>query len=181
MMVGGSIQFFTCCWTAVPNWKLASGHPPFLGTWACLASQVALVVKNMPASAADVRDMGLISGLGRSPGEGQHNPLQYPCLENPVDRGAWWATVHSIAKSQTRQKRLSRHSGRALPDPLPRSSFGNLSIFGWAGSSLLPGLCVVAMWGLLSSCSTWASHCGSVSCCGPQALEHGLSSCGTQA
>ena len=101
MMVGGSIQFFTCCWTAVPNWKLASSHPPFLGTWACLASQVALVVKNMPASAADVRDMGLISGLGRSPGEGQHNPLQYPCLENPVDRGAWLATVRGVAQSQT--------------------------------------------------------------------------------
>ena len=60
-------------------------------------------------------------------------PFQYSCLENPVDRGAWWATVHSIAKSQTRQKRLSRHSGRALPDPLPRSSFVNLFIYFWLG------------------------------------------------
>jgi len=49
---------------------------------------VVLVVKNAPASARDVRDMGLISGLGRSPGGGHGNPLQYSCLENPMDRGA---------------------------------------------------------------------------------------------
>ena len=47
-------------------------------------------------------DLGLIPGLGRSPGEGNGNPLQYSCLENPMDRGAWWATVHRVAKSQTR-------------------------------------------------------------------------------
>ena len=52
-----------------------------------------LVVKNPPASAADFRDLGLIPGSGRSPGEGDGNPLQYSCLENPVDRGAWRATV----------------------------------------------------------------------------------------
>ena len=72
------------------------------------ASQVALVIKNLSANAGDIRDLGSIPGLGRSPGEGQHNPLQYPCLENPRDRGAWWATVHGIAKSQTQLKRLSR-------------------------------------------------------------------------
>ena len=53
------------------------------------ASQVALVVKNPLANAGDVRDMGLISGSGRSSGEGHGNPLQYFCLENPMDRGAW--------------------------------------------------------------------------------------------
>ena len=53
------------------------------------------VVKNLPAS---VGDMGLIPGLGRSPGEGNGNPLQYSCLENPMDRGAWWATVYRVAK-----------------------------------------------------------------------------------
>ena len=53
------------------------------------------VVKNVPANA---RDAGLIPGLGRSPGEGNDNPLQYSCLENPTDRGAWWATVNGIAK-----------------------------------------------------------------------------------
>jgi len=62
-------------------------------------SQVVLVVKNPPASAGDVRDVGLFPGLGRSPGEGHGNPFQYSCLENPMDRGAWWAMVHRVAKS----------------------------------------------------------------------------------
>ena len=53
------------------------------------------------ASACNAGDLGLISGSGRSPGEGNGNPLQYSCLENPMDRGAWWATVHGVAKSQT--------------------------------------------------------------------------------
>ena len=58
------------------------------------ASQVSLVVENTPASAGDIRDAGLITGSGRSPGEGNGNPLQYSCLGNPMDRGAWRATVH---------------------------------------------------------------------------------------
>ena len=53
------------------------------------------------ASACNAGDLGLIPGLGRSPGEGNGNPLQYSCLENPMDRGAWWATVHGVAKSRT--------------------------------------------------------------------------------
>ena len=68
---------------------------------------MALVVKNLPASAGDLRDMGLIPGSGRSPGEGNGNPLQYSCLGNPMDRGAWWATVHGVARSRTRLKQLS--------------------------------------------------------------------------
>ena len=60
---------------------------------------MALVVKNPPASAEDVRDMGLIPGSGRSPGEGHGNSHQYSCLENPVDRGVWQATVHGVAES----------------------------------------------------------------------------------
>ena len=52
------------------------------------------MVKNLLANAGDIRDMGSIPGLGRSPGEGHGNPLQYSCLENPMDRGAWWITVH---------------------------------------------------------------------------------------
>ena len=63
------------------------------------ASQVALMVKNMSANAGDIRDMGSIPGLGRSPGGGHGNPLQYSCLENPMDRGAWRATVHRITNS----------------------------------------------------------------------------------
>ena len=51
------------------------------------------MVKNLPANAGDAGDVALIPGLGRSPGEGNGNPLQYPCLENPTDREAWWATV----------------------------------------------------------------------------------------
>ena len=53
-------------------------------------------------SAHNAGDMGSIPGLGRSPGEGNGNPLQYSCLENPMDGGAWWAIVHRVAKSQTR-------------------------------------------------------------------------------
>ena len=64
------------------------------------AAQVALVVKNPPASAGDARDVGSIPGSGSSPGVRSGNPLQYPFLENPVDRGAWWFTVHGVAKSQ---------------------------------------------------------------------------------
>ena len=52
-------------------------------------------------STCNAGDLGLILGLGRSPGGGHENPLQYPCMENPTDRGAWRATVHSIAESQT--------------------------------------------------------------------------------
>ena len=59
------------------------------------------MVKNRLANAGDIRDGGLIPGLGRSPGEGDGNPLQYACLENPMDRGAWWATVHRGAKNWT--------------------------------------------------------------------------------
>ena len=59
------------------------------------------VIKNLPAI------QGLIPGSGRSPGEGNGNPLQYSCLENPTDTEAWWATVHMVTKSPTRLKRLS--------------------------------------------------------------------------
>ena len=65
------------------------------------ASQVALEVKNLPANAGYIRDMDLIPGLGRSPGEGNDNPLQYSCLENSKDREAWRATAHRVAKRQT--------------------------------------------------------------------------------
>ena len=62
------------------------------------ASRVVLVVKNPPANAGNKRDVGLIPGSGRSPGEGNGNPLQYSCLENPMDRGAWRAIVHGATK-----------------------------------------------------------------------------------
>ena len=59
------------------------------------------MIKNPPANAGDVRDMGSISGLERSPREGNGNPLQYSRLENPMDGGPWWATVRGVAKSRT--------------------------------------------------------------------------------
>ena len=70
------------------------------------------VVKNPPANAGDIREVGSIPGLGRSPGAGYGDPLQYSCLENPKDRGARRATVHRVEKSQTGLKRLSsrRHT-----------------------------------------------------------------------
>ena len=65
------------------------------------ASQVALVVKNLPATAGDVRDMGSIPGLGRCPGEGNSYPLLNSCLENHMDRRDWWATVLTVVQSWT--------------------------------------------------------------------------------
>ena len=62
---------------------------------------MALVVKNLPANARDVRDVGSIPESGRSPGGGHGNPLQCSCLENPMGRGAWWAMINSVSKSQT--------------------------------------------------------------------------------
>ena len=59
---------------------------------------VGTVVKNLPADAGDTRDVGSIPGSGRSPGGGNGNPLQYSCLGNPMDRGAWWATVQGVLK-----------------------------------------------------------------------------------
>ena len=69
-------------------------------------------VKNLPAS---VGDLGLIPGLGRSPGEGNGSPLQYSCLENSMDSGAWWATVHGFTKSQTRLSVLIYTYTHTLP------------------------------------------------------------------
>ena len=103
-------------------------------------SQVALVVKNPPANAGDIRELGSIPGLGRFLGGGHGNPIQYSCLENPTDRGAWWAIVHGIAKSRARlsdftfifhfhalEKEMATHSsvlawripGTGEPDGLP--------------------------------------------------------------
>ena len=79
-------------WATELNWTelnaMASGSPG------------GSVVKNLPASTGDTRDVGSIAGSGRSPGEGHGNPLQNSCLENPLDRGDWQATVHGLAKSQ---------------------------------------------------------------------------------
>ena len=85
-----------------------AAHSTFLGVGR-VASQVALVVKNLLANAGDLRDAGSIPGSGSFPGEANSKPLQYSCLENPMDRGAWQATVHRVTKSWTRLKRFSMH------------------------------------------------------------------------
>ena len=117
-----------------PAWRSreveTSGNPrSILMSWSSedvlsssVPSQGALAVRNLPANkAGSIRDAGLIPGLGRSPGGGNGRPLQYPCLENPMDRGDWRATVHRISKSQTQLKRLSMHA--CLPEYA--SSFWN--------------------------------------------------------
>ena len=89
------------CWLPARQstaWFKVTVHFSLRGIFACLlcarASQVAPGVKNPPANARDVRDADSIPGSGRSPGEGHGNPLQYSCLKNPMDRGAWWAIIH---------------------------------------------------------------------------------------
>ena len=86
------------------------GHFKCLTVLSTIPSQVALVVMNPPANAGGLRDVGSISGLERSPGGGSGNPLQYSCLENSMNRGAWRATVHGVTKSQTRLQQPSMHS-----------------------------------------------------------------------
>ena len=75
------------------------------------AFQAALVVKNLPANVGDIRNAGSSSGLGRSSEGGNSKPLQYSCLENSMDRGAWWATVHGVKKSWTQ---LSTHAHKHI-------------------------------------------------------------------
>ena len=121
-------------------------------------SQVTLVVKNPPANSGDLRDMGSIPESGRSPGGGNGNPLHYSCLGNPMDRGAWWATVYGIAKSWTRLKRLSVHIEPIgnVSHTLPRSReiWSETSESAVAGVSLL-GMLAFDWWSRL-----WTFHLG---------------------
>ena len=91
-----------------PAWQptLLSFQCQYYPVW---ASQVALVLKNLPADAGTVQDAGSIPGSGRSPAGGHGNPCQYSCLENPMERAAWQATVPRVAKSRTRLTGLSMH------------------------------------------------------------------------
>ena len=103
--------------------------------WTSLMAQT---VKCLPT---DAGDLGSIPGLGRSPGEGNGNPLQYSCLENPMDGGAWWATVHGVSKSQDTTERLHFQT-HLLPissvhcEHSPSDSRGRLQQ-SWSGASLL--------------------------------------------
>ena len=95
------------CWDLKPVKTLIGNEPTVFYleslTW-CLDFPG---IKNPPPSAGDIRDASSSPGSGRSPEVGNGNPLQYSCLENPMDRGAWWATVHGVAKSRTRLRLLS--------------------------------------------------------------------------
>ena len=102
-----------------------------------------LVLKNLPANAGDAREMGLICGSGRSPGAGNGNLLQYSCLKNSMDRGAWWAIVHGVTKSQTQLSTYAGPQGEPLyftkqpPTPYePRGSHHALP-----NLALCPGRC----------------------------------------
>ena len=87
--------------------------------WTCFICYYGLLQwlssKESACNAGGVGDTGLIPGLGRFPEEGHGNPLQYSSLENPLDRGAWWATVHRIAESWTWLKQLSRQAASSDP------------------------------------------------------------------
>ena len=79
------------------NFSIRKSPDPFI----CFCIAYSCLVKSLLANAGNIRDTGSIPGSGRSPGGGHGNPVQYPCLENPMDRGAWQATVHRVAKCQT--------------------------------------------------------------------------------
>ena len=79
------------------------------------ASQAVFIIKNLSANAGDIRGVGSVPRLGRSPGEGNSNPLQYSCLENAMDREVWRTTVHGVTQGQTRLKRLSRGTKMVIP------------------------------------------------------------------
>ena len=85
-------MIFLCMCTSVPSLHFLQSSMGF---------PAGSVVKNPPANAGDTRDAGSVPALGRSPGEGNDNPLQYSCLEKSMDRGAWWATVHVGVKNWT--------------------------------------------------------------------------------
>ena len=110
-----------------------------------------LVIKNLLANAGDIRDSGPIPGLGRSPGEGHGNPLQYSCLENPIDRGAWPATVPWITKNQIQLKWLSMHACLCLLFWLWNYIFLNVCSF--LGSSMYVNVIVC-----VSACVYWQLH-----------------------
>ena len=97
------------------------------------AGSYSLVIENLSANAVDVRDMDSIPGLGRSTGRGHGNPRQYSCMENPMDRGAWWATVHTIAKSWSPLKRLSKQAvtTQSFPTGSTLTAGTSRNIYGW--------------------------------------------------
>ena len=118
---GGLYLLYLFFWPCIQFWTNSPPPPPLTG-----ASQV---VKNSTADTRDIRDVGSIPGLRRSPEVGNGNPLQCSCLENPMDRGAWQATIHGVTKSQTWLKRLSTTAQPPHPlhPSLPLICYGAIS------------------------------------------------------
>ena len=120
-MVGPALLFsFSSdyfCFHLLPSTEVDLSLVNILNPTSVLILQVALVIKNLPANAGDVRDTGSTPASGRSPERGHGNSLQYSCLENPMERGAWRATVHGIAQSWTQMKRLSTHTHTHFSTP----------------------------------------------------------------
>ena len=136
----------------------------FIRTWAEIGGfPGGTVVKNLPANAGDAEDVGLIPGLQRSPGGRHGNPLQYSCLENPMDRGAWQATVLRVARDLDTSSQLSMHRNKEKPS-LPLNSPLLLSLMEKAmatHSSTLHGrmsLVGCSPWGRLESHTTEPLH-----------------------
>ena len=100
MATHSSILAWRIPWTEEPGELQSTGSQRVRHDWVTLLTY--FVVRNLPINAGDVRDTDSIPGSGRSPGGGHGNPLQCSCLKNPMDRGAFWVTVHRVAKSQTR-------------------------------------------------------------------------------
>ena len=100
--------------TAEPGGLPSMGSHRVGHDWSDLAAAASILGfpggSDCKESTCSAEDLGLISGLGRSPGGGHGNPLQYSCLENPMDRGVWWGTVHGVAQSQIRLKRLNNNT-----------------------------------------------------------------------
>ena len=105
-----SILAWKTPWTEEPNRLQGTGSQKVRQDLVTEQQKQQQVVKNLPASIGDARGMDSVPGLGRSPGAGHGNPLQYSCLENPTDRGAWLAIVHWVPKSQTWLKWLSTNA-----------------------------------------------------------------------
>ena len=129
------VQWFSCVWFFASLWTVARNAPLTLGFfrqeyWSGLAFpfHMALVIKNPPGQEGDAEDRGSIPGSGRSLEVGNGNPLQYSCLENPMDRSVWWAIVHGVAKSQTQLSRWAcTHTiSKTLPKLLSLSSWSSV-------------------------------------------------------
>ena len=120
--------------------------------------QVFHVAPVVNANAGDIRDLGLIPGLGRSIGGGHGNPLQYSCQENPMDRETWWATVHRVTKSWTGLKQLSMHLFYQQGKPVPKASSSLPLMFHWPKLRLMPSPNQFCAWGIQPPSLAWTNQ-----------------------